>query len=171
MRKGGGKQKGNQFEREVAVSLSRWVSDGVQDDIFWRSATSGGRATWAKSRTGNTLKNQVGDLSYIDSLGKKFIDTFAVEIKHYASLDFQGLITCKGKLCQFWATINKESTAHGKYAMLIAKQNRMPVVVCVTHSGLTALNLFEHQTILISRRLDLYILDFDYFLTVCSPVR
>ena len=45
MRKGGGKEKGSSFERLVCKRMSMWLSKGERDDLFWRSAMSGGRAT------------------------------------------------------------------------------------------------------------------------------
>jgi len=49
MRKGGGKAKGASFERDICRRLSLWVSAGKQEDVFWRSAMSGGRSTVADS--------------------------------------------------------------------------------------------------------------------------
>jgi hypothetical protein len=62
MRKGGGKQKGSQFERDVCRELSLWVSHGKQEDVYWRSAMSGGRSTVAAlkgARSGLRLCQQV----------------------------------------------------------------------------------------------------------------
>jgi len=171
MRNGGGKQKGSAFEREVCVKLSRWITDDVQDDVFWRSAMSGGRATVQKQRGGRLLKNQVGDISAIDPVGHAFLDQFAIECKHYASLDFQGLLTGKGKLLQFWATISNEARDHRKLPVLIAKQNRIDPIICLSSDGLRVLKLVQGETLLNAPRLGLHILDFDYFLSVCSPVR
>lgn len=168
MRKGGGKQKGNSFEREVAVALSIWLSDGQKSDCLWRSATSGGRATVAMKR-GKKLSNQVGDLSSIDPLSSKFINSFAIEIKFYADLDYKGLITGRGKLLEFWTEIRKQSKTHGKHPLLIAKQNRMPAVICLTNAGMEKLGLGDHTTILISRPFNLYLLGFSNFISLCEP--
>ena len=37
--------KGGQFEREFLKKLSRWVSDGKDSDVYWRTAGSGAFAT------------------------------------------------------------------------------------------------------------------------------
>ena len=169
MRKGGGKQKGASFEREICVKLSSWLSNGTQEDVFWRSAMSGGRATVAHKNHGKRLSSQVGDISCIHPVGNKFISTFAPECKFYANLDFQGLITGKGKLLTFWAEINKQANQHNKYPFMIAKQNRMPVVICLSHIGLNALGLGPQHTVLISRPFDLYIVDADRFFEVTIP--
>jgi hypothetical protein len=168
MRKGGGKAKGSQFEREVAVALSNWISNNQKSDIFWRSSTSGGRATTAM-KSGKKLSNQVGDLSCIDQLGSKFINTFAVEIKFYADLDFKGLITGKGKLLEFWDEIKKQAADHKKFPLLIARQNRIKPIVCVSFSSLALLGFGEYDTILISRPFDLCLLEFDRFVREGTP--
>lgn len=168
MRAGGGKSKGASFEREICVRLSIWISNGLQEDVFWRSAMSGGRATVGQKK-GKKHSSQVGDISCIHSTGNHFIEYFAPECKHYANLDWQGLVTGKGKLLQFWAEINKQAEAHGKHPMLFARQNRLPTVVCLTHSGTTTLSLQGHQTIIISRPYDLHIFLADRFFMECAP--
>jgi hypothetical protein len=163
------KQKGAQFERDVCVALSKWVSRGKKEDVFWRSAMSGGRATVAQKR-GKRLSSQVGDISCINPMGANFINAFAVECKFYAKLDFEGLLTGKGKLLEFWKTIKNQSEFHGKFAFLVAKQNRTPAMVCLRHGGLMELSLKESQTLLISRPYDLYILELSSFVRDCVPL-
>ncbi len=162
------KQKGASFEREICVSLSKWLTNGVQEDVFWRSAMSGGRSTVAFKR-GKRHASQVGDISCIDPIGTKFINTFAPECKHVASLDLQGLLTGKGKLLAFWDEITKQAERYGKNPIMFARQNRLPTSVCLTHSGLNTLGLGIHKTQIISRPYDLYILLADRFFTDCTP--
>lgn len=168
MKAGGGKAKGSQFEREVCVTLSKWLSNGAKEDVLWRSAMSGGRATVAAKR-GKRLSSQVGDISCIHPIGNRFISEFAIECKYYADLDFKGLITGKGKLLEFWEEISKQADTHGKCPFLVARQNRIKPVVCLAHNGLTKLGLWPSNTILISRPYDLYILSFEHFVKKCVP--
>lgn len=168
MRAGGGKQKGAQFERDVCVMLSRWLTNGEQEDVFWRSAMSGGRSTVAFKR-GKRLATQVGDISCIHPAGQYFIESFAPECKFYASLDYQGLFTNKGKLLSFWDEINIQAKRYTKSAFLVAKQNRMPVIVCTDRSGMWDLGLVADDTILIIMRHDLYIFDAINFFKKCKP--
>ena len=44
MRKGGGKGKGGNFEREICKALSLWVSKGLNVDLYWRSARPNDKA-------------------------------------------------------------------------------------------------------------------------------
>lgn len=168
MRKGGGKQKGAQFERDVCVMLSKWVTDGQREDVFWRSAMSGGRATVGHKR-GKQHSSQVGDISCIHPAGHRFCEGFAPECKFYANLDYQGLITGKGKLLTFWNEINTQAKRYKKHPFLIARQNRMTAVVCLDKAGATKLGLHKARFILISYRYDLWLIEFEKFIEKCVP--
>lgn len=168
MRPGGGKQKGAAFEREVCVLLSKWVTGGTSEDVFWRSAMSGGRAT-VGHRKGKAHSAQVGDISCTHPAGHHFISHFAPECKFYADLDYLGLLTGKGKLLAFWDEINKQASRYNKRPFLIARQNRMKPAVCLDKVGRDKLGLLEREALLYSPRYDMYILDFEHFLKVCAP--
>jgi len=157
MRAGGGKAKGSQFEREVCVLLSKWVTNGKQEDVFWRSAMSGGRATVAKAH-GKSLGNQVGDISCIDPAGQQLISKFAIECKFYADLNYIGLLTGKGKLKEFWEEIYAQAEGVNKLPMLFARQNRMPTFIGMNFAGLEWFGYDGASAELISPKLDLYLL-------------
>ncbi len=74
-----GKIKGNSFEREICSLLSNWWQEG-RSDIFWRTASSGGRAT-QRSRRGKATKNHNGDITATDPIGQPFLDIVTVELK------------------------------------------------------------------------------------------
>lgn len=169
MRKGGGKAKGSAFEREVCVRLSKWLTSGKQDDVFWRSAMSGGRATVAAKKGGKRLSNQVGDISCIDPVGSKFIEKFGVECKFYNDLDYTGLLTGRGKLLSFWEEICIQSAYHYKQPFLVAKQNRQPATVCLSYHGTCVLGIDWREALVISPKPDIYIYDADYFFKACTP--
>ncbi len=80
MSKGRGKQKGNSFEREICVLLSKWWTGGKRDDIFWRTSNSGGRAT-VRNKAGKKTKNQYGDICAVDPIGKPLLDLVTIEVK------------------------------------------------------------------------------------------
>jgi len=168
MRKGGGKQKGAAFEREVCVILSKWITCSKSEDVFWRSAMSGGRATVAHAK-GTRLASQAGDISCISPMGNRFISTFAVECKFYAKLDYEGLLTGKGKLLNFWAEINRQAARYQKLPFLVCRQNRMHPHVCLDKAGMRKLGLHDIRTTLISTPHDLYILDLTKFVKICRP--
>jgi hypothetical protein len=169
MKRGGGKAKGSQFEREVCVALSKWISNDLQMDIFWRSAMSGGRATVAKSRSGPILKNQVGDISCIDPLGFNFINAFAVECKFYSDLEYIGLLNARGKLLQFWSEIRQQAASHQKHPFLCARQNRMHSMIGLGKGGARLLGLGHKEFVLISPYCDLHLIPMERFFRVCKP--
>lgn len=130
MRKGGGKQKGAAFERHICQALSLWLSGGERQDLLWRSAMSGGRATVAHKK-GVKLTTQGGDISAIDPLGAVLTDNFCIEVKFYKDLDIQAFLLGKGKLTAFWKQVTRDASRYGKEPMLIAKQNIYPTMVLV----------------------------------------
>lgn len=123
MRAGGGKQKGAQFERDVCGFLSEWVTAGKRDDIFWRSAMSGGRAT-VRHAKGKTTASQAGDISAVSHEGHAFLRRFIVECKFVRDLSIQSaLLKRAGLLYQYWQTLEKEAAKHNRRPLLIAKEN------------------------------------------------
>jgi len=127
MRSGGGKAKGASFERKICKQLSLYYSGGRRDDLFWRSAISGGRASLQRHGLGR--RNQAGDITAIG--GHDFLSNVFVECKSYKDLNLVGfLLFGTGKLQKFWDTALKQARASGKrYTLLIAKENMLPVIV------------------------------------------
>ncbi len=77
------KRKGSQFEREVASLLSSWWTQDdpePRSDVFWRTASSGGRAT-QRGKKGKATKNHHGDISATDPIGQTFLDVVVIELK------------------------------------------------------------------------------------------
>jgi hypothetical protein len=129
MRAGGGKAKGSSFERDVCKALSLWVSHGKREDLFWRSAMSGGRATVGR-RKGKDLAQHAGDISATHVLGHALTDYWYVECKRYADLKIESaLLEGVGTLAGFWRETCKQATDHKKMPMLIARQDRSPTIM------------------------------------------
>lgn len=162
MRKGGGKSKGAAYEREICRELSLWVSHGKQEDCYWRSAMSGGRATVAAAK-GKRLAAQAGDISCVHPIGHAFTNKFFVEVKFYKDLQYEGLITETGNLINFWKEAKTQAKKYGKLPLLIAKQNRIPAMVCLGLAGATKLGL-ENRALLIATKNNLRILPLYEFL-------
>jgi hypothetical protein len=76
----GGHSKGSSFERAICKELSLWWTDGKRDDIFWRTAGSGARATVRRGRNCDTA-NSAGDVCALHFSGQPFVDHFIVELK------------------------------------------------------------------------------------------
>lgn len=77
---GSGKRKGGNFEREICKQLSLWYSKGKADDLFWRTAGSGARAT-IRSKKGKCTTNSAGDVCALDTKAQPFIDLCLIELK------------------------------------------------------------------------------------------
>lgn len=129
MRPGGGKAKGAQFEREVCVALSEWVTHGQREDCFWRSAMSGGRATIKKGSV-----RQAGDVCAVSWEGRAFCEYFYTECKRVHDLSIPGFIlNGTGPLANFWKIARKEARDHKLSPLLIACENRMSPIVLSKH--------------------------------------
>lgn len=73
-------RKGGQYERDVCKTLSHWWTEGQDDSVFWRTHSSGARAT-QRAKKGLKLQGQYGDVCAIDERGKPFTDVFTISIK------------------------------------------------------------------------------------------
>lgn len=80
MKRGGGSSKGSSFEREICKLLSLWWTSGERDDIFWRTAGSGGRAT-NRMKRGMSTSGAYGDLTFVDPIGADLLKLFCFELK------------------------------------------------------------------------------------------
>lgn len=167
MRKGGGKQKGAQFERDCCRMLSLWVTHGVQEDCFWRSAMSGGRSTVAHSK-GKVLGAHAGDITCTDPKGAKFASLFLAECKFYHKLNLEAAFTGTGRLVEFWNKLRNDAVLYKKHPILFAKQNRMPIFVCLDWKGMKELVLGQGMMISFPAH-DLLIIKAETFFSVCNP--
>ena len=88
----GGKAKGNTFEREVCKELSLWWSRVEADDIFWRTQSSGARATQRKKQKKKT-RGQYGDVCSVDSRGRFLTEVCTISLKRgYPRVSLHDLI-------------------------------------------------------------------------------
>ena len=133
MKPGGGKAKGAEFERQVCKRLSMWISRGTRDDLFWRSAMSGGRATIGKA-AGADRGAQVGDVSAISDGGKytdvaaRFISHFIVECKFVKNYQLD-LFMFEGRGVIQNAIEQCALASRVKAPLIILKQNRAREIV------------------------------------------
>lgn len=179
MRPGGGKAKGAEFERSVCKRLSMWISKGKRDDLFWRSAMSGGRATVGKA-AGINRESQAGDVSAISDGGKytdiaaQFISHHIVEcksVKNY-QLDLflfekRGVIANAIEQCRL--------ASRSKSPFVILKQNRGREIVVFTNHALkksvdiNALGRYVLIECQDNGEVDYYVAPFSNFLAHAKP--
>lgn len=131
---GAGKTKGAQFEREICVKLSLWLTHGQHKDILWRSAMSGGRATLGRRK--GEMPKACGDICAVAPEGHAFSAAFYIECKHLKHIGFDGLI--KQEHSALSALINKtwdEAAKYNRKPLLILQQNRWPTILFSNAAG------------------------------------
>lgn len=169
MKPGGGHGKGAEYERTVCKRLSLWLSENERDDLLWRSAMSGGRAT-VMAKIGKVANAQAGDISSIDRVSSDFIEKFFVECKSYNDLEITQLITKQaGLLKGFWDKAYEEADSYRKMPMLVAKQNRMPEMIIINSQSMEFLGMQEEWPLAILPDLNMYIFNFAFFVEHAHP--
>jgi hypothetical protein len=134
-RRGGfGKRKGGSFERKICKALSLWVSGGKMTDIFWRSAMSGGRATF-HARKGVDIR-QAGDICAVSQEGHALTDVWFMECKHIKNAKLSLFLTTgQGPLAKFWRVALSQAERHKRKPMLIVR-SRGPIMVFVKQGAI-----------------------------------
>jgi len=129
--------KGSAYERKVCVGLSRWISNLTRDDIFWRSAMSGGRATLAQRKgRGSRFEGSTGDITAVDPMGEPLTATFSIEVKAYKQFEIdRPAFDRKGELLGLWKAHLPKAAQAKRLPMLIGKQDNMGEVLLVTEEG------------------------------------
>lgn len=139
------KQKGSQFERLRCKDLSLWVSGGERDDVFWRSALSGGRATLALRKSNVGEHSQAGDISYVEGTGKILLSKFVIECKHYRDLEVGNVLfgQTTGHFIKFWQELRTLATTVQRNPLLICKQNQRPIIAVTNQKGMDVFKGWE----------------------------
>lgn len=128
--------KGSSFERDICKQLSIWwMDDTQQDDVFWRTSGSGGRAT-NRMKKGKQTASAYGDLAATDDRGKPLMDMFCFELKRGYQWDLAQLLEPdkfdKTVIGKFWAqAIDSAKDAKAKHPALIVKLDRRPALILV----------------------------------------
>ena len=129
-------RKGAAFERRISVTLSLWASKGRREDLYWRTASSGGRATLysRKTRDKHMQRSDQGDITITHPDGQFLMDLFQVECKNYRCLELDKLaLGNKGLSDRIWNPYKDES--NGRVPMVIAGANRCEPLLLTTRSG------------------------------------
>jgi len=179
--------KGSDFERQIAKALSLWWTDCERDDVFWRTQTSGARAT-TRSKVGKTTYGQYGDIQAVDPIGQPLMDCCTIEIKRgygkWSILDIvdKGPHNADQPFEKFLDQVEEDRVKAGTYfVMLIGRRDKRKAVVCLPRWVFEGINenyakteaLFDH--IVFMRRVgkahqeEYIILQFQAFLDWCAP--
>ncbi len=76
----GKSNKGSPFERKFCKELSLWWTKGENDNVFWRTAGSGARAT-VRKKQGKKASVHNGDVDAIDPIGRELMQHITFELK------------------------------------------------------------------------------------------
>lgn len=118
MKKGGGRQKGSRFERDVAKLFAKWSGSDVN-----RTPLSGG---WAKNAK-HGVKND------LISTDPNF--PFGVECKNQEEWLIEHLLSNdKSKIFSWWKQVITE-TPKGKIPLLVFHRNHSPIFTMITTRG------------------------------------
>lgn len=146
--------KGAKWEREICRALSQWWSFGInetfRDDIFWRTAGSGGMATNRKRSAKKRTAEQYGDIQAVDPIGKPLTDFFLMELKrgYNADINLCTLVDCPATmkppiLIDWYAKMKKEMIwANRKGSLLFFKRDRRDAIVMM---GMPTLHAIEKR--------------------------
>ena len=113
--------KGSAFEREIAKSLSLWISNGKDGYIFARRSGSGGAM---RDKTGNSGSG--GDIFAEKHEGEWFTNHLSLELKFYKDLTkelWRYLANKPSKIAQFIGQAKGDADVYGKHFLLVAKCN------------------------------------------------
>ena len=148
MKRGGGSAKGSSFEREICKRLSLWWTEGERDDVFWRTAGSGGRAT-NRLKQGKGTSGAYGDLTFTDPIGADLFRVFCFELKRgYGDWDVLSLIDrpptkhpCVTE--KFWKQARRSCADAGAlYPMVIFRRDKKVSCVMSSRAVLTRLSAY-----------------------------
>lgn len=159
-------RKGAGFERTVAKRLSLWLSCGERDDLLWRTAMSGGRATLQRQK-GKRASAQAGDIGSIDEASSWFTQRFFVEAKHLKDMNLTSFILKRqGILYNNLKKARGEAEEEGKSLFFVAKQNNYPDFLMVEEDVIIWAR--GHQLWPLAQVGDLQLYSFEEFLSLAS---
>ena len=156
------KNKGSAFERKICKTISLWLTYGKRDDVVWRTAGSGGRATVRAKRNCRTA-NSAGDMCATDPVAQPFIDKVLIEMKKgYTNgserIDILKLIDSPNSkksvlLLQWWLKAKKEAKfANREEVWIVFERDRGKAVLMMRGDCIKALERrqgmsYPHPTI------------------------
>ena len=131
--------KGSPFEREVCKTLSEWWSGGKADDLYWRTAGSGGRAT-IRGRKGKMTRSSSGDICATDGVGKPLTDLITFELKRgyskYTMFDLMDQPK-NGAVQKYWQWIEQAqlsaTNAGTSYWAIIHRRDGRPATITIPY--------------------------------------
>jgi len=134
MKKGKSKKKGGAFERMICKKLSLWWTKGKREDVFIRTASSGGMAAQRAKKNKQTF-GQHGDIQAADPVGQPLIDLCVIECKDgYASNSIADLFDREPRHNPLYEQFIRQARlsylhSNSAYWMLIARRRGRQIMV------------------------------------------
>ena len=171
--------KGSPYERTICKQLSLWWSGDEDQEVFWRTSMSGGRAT-IRAKQKLKTPNSYGDVGYLDTIGKPFIDKVLLELKRgytkdISILDFLDKNRGEPILLKWWNKAEKERRlAKRKYIFIIFRRDRHKSCILLKEQVFGKMKdwfgTFNNNIINIKHKnLKLVAIELDKFLDWCNP--
>lgn len=122
--------KGAQFEREICRQLTKWATGKPKPELFWRTATSGAKATM-EIQAGRTT-HMGGDLGALHPMVFWVTDAFNFECKNRASFGvLPHFLLHNTKLFSWWAQCVADAEANNKIPWMVFKEKNSSVFTAV----------------------------------------
>lgn len=133
-----GKNKGSDFERVICRQLSVWWTGNPDtDDIFWRTSSSGGRAS-SRSKKGKKDFGGAGDIHAENPIGQPLLDVCTIEVKKGYNAETLMNILDKAPTAaeQLYEKIIKQAKQSARDSkslswMIISKRDMHPTIVVI----------------------------------------
>lgn len=172
--------KGSNYEREICKKLSLWWTNDKDDDVFWRTAGSGARAT-TRAKSGKKTYGNDGDIQAVNPIGKPLMKVCNIEIKRgYSKHTIADLIDrpkhAKPQVYEQFIeqTVEENKNSGAKYWMLITRRDRREALVTIPHWFFKELKnqntcIHLNRYLKVSSSYGLYVLTLDSFLMSVRP--
>ncbi len=134
--------KGSSFERELCRQFSLWWSAGSADDIFWRTAGSGARAT-TRHKSSAITKYQYGDMTFVRPEGQLLLDVWCFEFKRYHAVNVLSCLDPAAPdkaLLAFWGKACTEAKNSCRAPFLVTRVDRGVPICWMNRLVYAALN-------------------------------
>ena len=119
--------KGGQFERDIAKTLTKWVTGQERPYVFWRTPASGALMTVANA------VDVSGDIMAIRPEGRFLTEKFSFECKNgYPKANFHKhlkKIKHNEIIDDFWEECIGDARKAGKHGVLIWRKLGLPIVI------------------------------------------
>lgn len=118
--------KGGNFERLGCRTLTAWVTGRERPEIFWRSATSGAKAT-SEAKAGRE-SYMGGDIIAVRPEGQWLTDAYSLEFKDRKSIGtLPFMLQGRAEMLEWWQQCVSDASRAGKRPLMIFKGLRTPV--------------------------------------------